>query len=340
MKNKIKHFIDFIFPYLNIATIFIDILLCILLYRLIPDDEDVMIWKYAIIAFAIFELYRFGKSLFMVIRSKNIALDYLNSNRVIAICGKQGSGKTSLSLYFCSLLGSPVYSNAPAKIKGKFTRKLTVPILSAKEKIPLYSICHVDEANLYYNNLTNSSSVENANIFGQSCFEQLCRHFTDGNIIYSCTDVDRLPKELRDNYSCRLQTLGQQTYNYSFVSAVILKILLKPFGKYRFGVRIWNAQHYEKISTDRYFFDLASEKKNDRDAFSSVFTFASFQSPRSFVYDDRYMSGLYDMLPDADSILWDNLHISPDDLKSLYDSRVLSYFSRVIERAKKPSSKN
>jgi len=325
--NKLAKLYKKYFPLLNILAVLVDVGLLVYL----SGCYDETIPHLICIAGVIFILYRLFKACLMVSRSKGQLLTYALNNRVIAVKGKQRVGKSSFVCYACSVLGGNIFSNIPFKIKGKFTHKLTSEILSLRESVPEYSTLCIDECNLFYNNLRTKQGSQL--IFGQAALEQCVGHFTDGNIFYSATDVDRLPKEIRDNFSCKLQMLEQRTYDFSFLGSFILKIIGKSLGFKRIytGVRIWHAQHFEKLNEEGYVYDLSGNEEGQGFKYANLYTFATFQSINSFEYDDRYMKSFYDQLPAAAKEKWKSFRISVDEFDYLYDSEIVKFFKNIIE---------
>lgn len=320
IKNKIKRF----FPLLNILTVFVDFLVCNFFISFGKRSIPLCIIGYV---YLIFICFRCFMSLYRCISSKIKAREYLDANRVLPVEGKQRVGKTSFCSWLCSLNKVPVFTNVPIRIKGRFTKKISTDILSLDTKLPENSIIYIDECNLYYNNLRNGKSTENNNIFGQSIYNQCVGHFTDGNVIYSSTYTDKLPKEIRVNFSCRAQVLEQGTYNFSFIGSALLKLICRFFrlGKVHTGLRRWRVQHYEKIHSvvdedGIYTVDLG----NSNSKFAPCNDFYALNS-YSFEYNDRYMRGLYDILPDCSQISFDNLNIDISDASLLYDAEVFKY---------------
>lgn len=330
-----KIFLRF-YKVLNILSVFIDLGIAIYFTKL--DDKVYQICGFI---YLIFTLWKFGKAVFLVLRSKREAKEYLEDNRILPIEGKQRVGKTSLSCYFIKVLNNDTYSNVPLKIKGNFTNKITTEILSLEKKIEENAIIYIDECNLYYNNLRNGKSTENNNIFGQSIFAQCVGHFTDGNIIYSSTYTDKLPKEIRVNFSCKCQVLKQQTYNFALIGSIVLKLIARLFGikDIYTGLRHWTVQHFEKIhafgnddgeSNGEYKVDL----NNPNGKFAPIYEFYDFQGA-DYEYNDRYMKGLYDILDNAIKLKHNNLNIDISDNSLLYDAEVFKYMTEVYEKQKK-----
>lgn len=329
----VKQFVKRHYRFINISLVLVDLFAA---YSFIKMDNK--IYKFIGLAYLIFILYRLGKSIYLFIRSRKDAREYLQDNRVLAVEGKQRVGKTSLCCYFLSVLKSPTYTNVPIELKGKYSKKVSTDILALQHKIPEGSTIYIDECNLYYNNLRNGKSTENNNIFGQSIFCQCVGHFTDGNIIYSSTYTDKLPKEIRVNFSCRSQVLRQYTYQFSFIGSLAFKALCRLFGAKDVytGLRCWDMQHYEKVhsfeddegSNGDYNVDL-----NNNGKFAPVYTFADFQS-YDYYYNDRYMKGLYDVLDKAITERFNSIDIDISDASLLYDAEVFRYMTNIYSRHK------
>lgn len=318
-----------IFPLLNVISPLVDVLIGYVIY--LRADNDIL--KVCSVLYIGYIIYRFVRACCKVLKSKSDIEAYCLNNRVIAVKGKQRCGKSSFVCYASSILKSKIYSNIPFKIKGKFTNKLTTDILSCRESVPEYSTLVVDECNLFYHNLRTSKSGSNDLIFGQSAFCQCVGHFTDGNVFYSATDVDRIPKEIRDNFSCHLQMLEQNSYQFSFIGAFILKMVGNMLGIRRVytGLRIWHAQHFEKLSENGYTYDLSNNELTDKFKFANLMEFACFQSFNSFEYDDRYMKSFYDKLPKHVSVKWEDFKINFADFKNLYDSEIVRFFDGILK---------
>ena len=199
-----------------------------------------------------FTLFRSFRGFWLVINSRTKAQEYLLNNRVIPIRGKQRVGKSSLACYFLGLCGGSAYSNVPIKLNGRYTHKLTPEILNIKTKVPERACLLVDEANLFYHNLFTDTDY---NLFGQAVLCQCIGHFFDGNIIYCAVDTDRLPKIIRDNYSASLQVFSSESFQISILGALAVRLiasLLLRGERIYTGLRVWNAQHYERIAEPQY----------------------------------------------------------------------------------------
>ena len=326
--NKIKVF-NKLFPWLNILSPLVDILIGIYVYNSYSGERQ--IFNYLGLLYVAYIVYRFGRALLKVSGSKDRARSYMADNRVIAMDGPQRRGKTSLAGYFGLCSGGDVFGNVPMKIRGKYTYQLTTEMLTCQYQLPQYSFLHIDECNLFYHNLKDQKKFDSL-IFGQAALEQCIGHFTDGNMVYSSTDVFRLPKQIRDNFSSHLQVLGQESYQFSYIGSALIKIISKFFGVRRCftGLRCWTAQHFEKISDDGYTYDLSSNTVDDKDKrYADMLQFAMFQSPNTFEYDDRYMRAFYDKLRIPHYERWKKLALDMEDFSLLYDSEILKYFKSI-----------
>lgn len=282
-------------------------------------------------------VWRWGCALWMVHKSKVEAQEYMLSNRVIPICGKQRVGKSSLASYFSNVMSKSVYSNIPLRVKGKMTKKLNSKILTCRNQIEDGSLLIVDEASLFYNNV-KSDDVD-GNIFGQAVLCQCVGHFFDGNILYVSVDVNRLPKPIRDNYSSKLQVVESQSYHYSILGDLLLrilaKILLKDELRIFTGLRVWKAQHYEFICEEQYI-SLLGDKNNE---FSPLLTFSTFQNFGLSTYDDRYMRAYYQDKPVNKDEYWESLIINKQDFELLYDGAVIAYLNNINKENEQKKSR-
>lgn len=328
MKTKIKNNYKRLYGFVNVFSVFLDFLIAFIFISYGKAKLVLCILGYVYFAFI---LIRCIIALYRCISSRIKAKEYLQANRVLPVEGKQRSGKTSFCSWLCSLNKAPVYSNVPILLRGNYTRKLSTDILSLHSKIEENSIIYIDECNLYYNNLRNGKSTENNNIFGQSIYSQCVGHFTDGNIIYSSTYTDKLPKEIRVNFSCRAQVLGQHTFNFSFIGSFFVKFFFKFFLKKDIytGLRHWQVQHYERIHSSIEEDGLYSvDLNNSNSKFAPVYDFYCLNS-YIFEYNDRYMRGLYEPLPEAVIECFENLDVDISNTSSLYDAEIFKYMQDV-----------
>ena len=210
LTDKKRKMFDKIFSRLNKFSFVLDLVISLFMIF-----DKILIFKICGVVLAVFTIYRVIKAYNKVARSKVLAYNYLRNNRVLGLEGKQRVGKTSLACYFIYVLNEESYSNIPLKINGKYTKKLETCHLSCDKKLPEYSVLFIDECNLFYNNLYQEKSSKNNNstIFGQAMLEQCIGHFTDGNIIYASTDIERLPSEIRKNISSTGRVL-EHNYDY------------------------------------------------------------------------------------------------------------------------------
>lgn len=282
----------------------------------------------------IYTTYKVIKCFIKVKNSDALLYNYLRENRVLGLEGKQRVGKTSLACNMLKVLGSESYTNIPIKIRGKMTKKLTTKILSCQVRIPERSNLFIDECNLFYNNVHQMKSTgKNRTIFGQSMLEQCIGHFTDGNIIYASTDIERLPSEIRRNISSYARVLGQYNEQYSIIGRFLIKLIYGCLGftEVHTGLRCWRVQHLEKISASSYTFDLSNAEVNGRN-YAPIYHFCTFNDPLEFEYNDRYMLGIYKDLPmlDNEGEIFTKLEFTREDLPDLFDSEITRYIFEVV----------
>lgn len=318
---------------LNVVTPLVDIYIFYSLYETMKTKGKTT-QSYIFLILIGFVMFKWIKAIYLVVKSKIEAEQYLLNNRVVPICGKQRVGKSSIACYFSRIMNTSVYSNIPLKIKGKFTKKLNTDILTCRKKVPENSLFLVDEASLFYNNIKTDQDEDL--VFGQAVLCQCVGHFFDGNILYVSVDTERLPKLLRDNYSCRLQVIESECYKYSFIGdkflQILARVLLKEKRVYS-GLRVWKAQHYERVMSEQYISLLGQSEENNQ--FSPVYTFASFQNFGFDTYDDRYMKAYYDELPQNLDTYWQSFYLKNEDFKNMYDSAVLKYLETITETKEK-----
>ena len=326
------------FSFINKITPLVDLLLLWLVRKhyVASDERQDQVIALLLLVAMIYVCYRWGKAFYLVITSKSRAEEYLLSNRVIPICGKQRVGKSSLGSYFANVMSTSVYSNIPLRVKGKMTKKLNSEILTCRNQIEDGSVLVVDEASLFYNNV--KSDREDDNIFGQAVLCQCLGHFFDGNILYISVDVNRLPKPIRDNYSAKLQVVESQSYKYSLFGDILLSLFVKLVLKERrvfTGLRVWKAQHYEFICEEQYI-SLLGDKNNE---FSPMLTFATFQNFGLSTYDDRYMRAYYQDKPVNKDEYWESLIINKQDFELLYDGAVIAYLNNINKENEQKKSR-
>lgn len=340
MNEKIKEQINRVLSVFNRFTFFVDLVVFSLLISHLGKIEDKSevetVFYYGLIVTLIVYAILYIRGIVIVIKSRIEREVYLLSNRVCAITGKQRVGKTSLGVYF-SKYAKKVYSNTPMRVKRKFTNKLTTDILTLKTRIEDESMLIIDEANLFYN---NTMSHEDKLLFGQALLCQCVGHFFDGNILYIATDVDRMPKIIRDEWSTKLQVLRSRSYHYSIFGDLLLKSIYafvngEPL-KFT-GIRIWEAQQYEKIYEEQYISLLG--QKEDENHFAPFYEFCAYQDIGSVEYDDRYMNAYYlerDLNVDE---TWKQLQLDREDFEKLYDG-LLSKYIKNLEAEKTEKKEN
>lgn len=322
----------------NKITPLVDIGIFYYLFSYLNAQEHILfkIFSYVCIAGIIFVLYRWGRAMYLVVKSKKEVSEYLLANRVIPICGKQRVGKSSLASYFAQVVRENVYSNIPLRVNGKYTYKLNSDILTCRKQIPDLSLLIVDEANLFYNNI--HSDKEDSNIFGQAVLCQCVGHFFDGNVLYVSVDVERLPKQIRDVYSAKLQVTASESYRYSLLGDLLLRVSAKIFlrdERIFTGLRVWKAQHYEFIHQEQYI-SLLGNKDNE---FSPMLTFCAFQNFGLSTYDDRYMKAYYKDKPHNQNDRWNSLILNKEDFEQLYDGAVIAYLNNLKKEEEQKQKK-
>lgn len=324
--DKVKKFFVRIFPVLNLLSVGVDLAICIFLNSALVNAKPIL--RLLPLVYFGFICYRVGKALYLCIRSRSNALDYLRNNRVIPIDGKQGSGKTSLSAYFAYISRSPVASNTPLKIRGKYCRVLSDNALALVSRVPDNSLLVVDECNLFYNATFGEGAFDSKRgyssaLFAQSIFCQCVRHFTDGNILYCSVDTERLPKILRSVFSCKLQTLSQSSYDFAPIGSIVISMIYSLFGvKVHTGIRRWTAKHYERVLDDQY----TAIVSDDDSEFCPTLHFATLQSLTSFDYDDRYMRAFYELLPEEKEAFYNSLSLLDAKEEMMKNTEVYKLF--------------
>lgn len=337
--SKAKDKFNKILNIYNKITVFVDIGFIFMFINQLDKIEEktgpetVLYYGLFILLFVL--CYKYIRAFVYVVKSTMDREVYLLNNRVVAICGKQRVGKTSLGVYFAKY-SKKVYSNTPMKVRRKYTNKLTTDILTLKTRIDDKSLLVIDEANLFYN---NTMSHEEKTLYGQALLCQCVGHFFDGNILYIATDVDRMPKIIRDEWATKLQVIRSKSYHYSFIGDSLLKLLYFLVNgeslKYT-GIRLWEAQQYEKIQQEQYI-SLVGKKENEN-MFSPFYQFADFQNIGVVEYDDRYMNQYYLERDINIDEKWDSLQLNVDDFTKLYDG-LLSKYIKGLEDEKENTKK-
>lgn len=331
---KIKTAFNRFLNVLNKISVFIDVAFIFwFMTNALPTDRDTLqnVIYYGALILAVVLLYRYVRAWIHIIKSKMDRDVYMLNNRVIAVCGKQRVGKTSLSVYFAKN-ALKVYTNVPMRINKKYTYKLTTDILTLKTRIEDKSILVVDEANLFYN---NTISHEDKTLFGQGLLCQCVGHFFDGNICYIATDINRMPKLIRDEWSSKLQVLKSRSYRYSIIGDFLIKCIYRLVNRegLKFtGVRLWDCQQYETIEAEQYI-SLLGLKENEN-KFSPMYTFADFQGIGRVEYDDRYMNEYYTQRPYNKDLNWDSLQLNSKDFNDMYDGIMIKYLKELDDDIK------
>lgn len=264
--------------------------------------------------------------------SKGIIRTTALQKRVQGFSGAQGAGKTSFMLFsaYC-IKPSNVYSNFPAKLRGKYTYKLYKSVLNLDTRIDDGSLLMISEATmLYHNCLNNNKSKEEAlKLYGQQLHQQIIRHCYDGNMFYDSVDLTRLPAMLKDNISLTNYLLGQRSVTLSFIVSPILNLISKKFFNYElFGsVRVWELQQFERIPEEGYTFDLSRQEKNtDTKNYANLLELCCWNDIQRFDYDDRFLRGIYMKLPQHNSRLWETLLYDEPILRELGYGELLDFF--------------
>lgn len=293
--------------------------------------------KFSILGFIPFAffVYNSAKWEIRVLKSNKIIRFNQRNGRVQGFSGGQGRGKTSFMLHSVSVLKcKSVYSNFNAKVKGKFVKVLDSNVLMLKTRIPDFSITLFDEATMFYHNLLSGKNYKDiaTQLYSQEIQEQLVRHFWDGNIFYSSVDITRLPATLREKITLVNFMLGQGNVTLSFITGLIINLISKIKGsKIRAGIRYWKVQQFEKIPEDNYIFDLSNQKEDTKThQFANLIRFCGFNTSMRFEYNDRFMNGLYKLLPENQDKYYDSLEYNEDILRSIGYGKLIDFFNARI----------
>lgn len=286
-------------------------------------------------ALPIFLLYRLIKWEYICWQSRARVRDTCSNKRVQGFSGAQGCGKTSFMLFCLYTIKSPsIYTNFPCKIRGKYTNQLDFSILNMDRRIPEHSACAISEATMFFHNLINGPQGSRARseaivLYGQQLHQQIIRHAYDGNLFYDSVDLSRLPQMLKDNFGLTNYMLGQGSVTLSFLITPLLKLIAKPLGvDLRGSIRYWDVQQIEKIPEVGYTFDLSNQEKSvDDKHFANLYRIATWDSIYRFEYDDRFLRGLYAMLPEHISKAWKSLEFADDDLRDIGYGILLDFFN-------------
>lgn len=280
----------------------------------------------------IIQIYFCFKYEFLVIKSKMVCNYSLDNGRVMGFCGKQGAGKSSFATYLSSFRRfSNVYTNTPIKLKQKYTCILEKDILNLDSKVPDYSLILIDEATLFYHNLKSQDNKNLSNdLYAQEICSQCIRHFTDGNMFYIGTNINRLPAVIRENVGITNFMIGQGTKTISYVTGFVVKLIANIFGyKFYNGLRYWDVQQFEKIPQDGYIFDLSNQDKDTNvSKYANLIRVYCFNNPNLFDYNDRFLSGVYQELPLHINKHWKSLEYNHDLLKQIGYGEIITFFDK------------
>lgn len=334
LQSKIKAVLNFV----NRFAHWIDL---VIYYYIATYLNNTLESNLRILAFAlpIWHLVRVIKWEWRCMQSKSIIKETARNKRVQGFSGCQGAGKTSFMLYCAYVLkASNVYTNFPAKLRGKYTNMLDTSVLEMFEKIPDGSLLCLDEITMLYHNLmadTKNNAMLNG-MYAQQLQQQIVRHCYDGNMFYSSVDLNRLPQMLKENIGLTNYMLGQGSVTLSYVTGLIVGFVGSLFGlKLHNSIRYWDVQQLERIPEVGYTFDLSrQEKDTDTKNYANLIRFCSFTNNNRFDYDDRFLRGLYNKLQPHVNKLWTSLEYDEKLLNEIGYGHLIDFFNkRIIEHA-------
>ncbi len=270
-----------------VLAVFEILLFSFISYKIVCLKTDKLKYVYFVVAWLVLYVYRIGKGLLKIYKSRTYQDIVLNYSRSMGVCGPQGSGKTSLACYFATNKRfKDVYSNVPIKIDNKFTYKIKEQHLDLKYKYNEYSLQIFDEISLYFDNLQSVKRGTREEKLG--IYQQFIRHFIDGNFICTSVNISRIPKFIREKLSIVINTLNQDSYNM-----LLLNFIYKRLFKLDYSLRIWDTLILRDLQQvqDTYNFDLSNV--NDKINIANLYTFVCCNWLNSFKYDDRYFKPLY-----------------------------------------------
>lgn len=338
IKNqKLKYIIETFLRLLNRFAPYLEIALIFYFINIVVNNNQDNGWFNLLYVIPILLLYRLLKWEYKAIATKEIIKDTCVNARVQGFCGFQGRGKTSYMLYCGYVLNSKnVFSNFPCKIRNKFAYMLDDKILNMDEKVPEKSILLLSEATLFYHNLLhNTKDVEIATkLYGQELHQQIVRHAYNGNIFYDSIDLNRMPQMLRENIGLTNYMLGQKSKTFSFILTPLIISIAKIFDIEIIGnMRVWELQQFEKIPDKQYTFDLSTQEKDTNTKnYANLLEVCAWCDIRHFDYDDRFLKGLYDRLPDAIKKAWDTLQFSDNDLRQIGYGFIIDFFEKKLHK--------
>lgn len=331
VQNQKKGFLFKIFSFFNRFAHWFDLIiyyfLCNWLYNSQFFDNK---WGWLVYIPLMFQIYLCIKYEFKVFRSKSTCLEILKNGRVMGFSGLQGQGKSSFATYLSSnKLFTKVYSNTPLKLRNKYTCMVEQDILTLDAKICDNSLIFLDEATLFFNNRKSDNKQKLSDeLYAQEILTQCVRHFTDGNIFYISTDLSRLPSVIRENVGLVNFMLGQGNKTISFLTGFFVCSIAKLFGyELRNGLRFWDFQQFVKIPDSQYTFDLSRQTKDeDLSHYANLLRIYTFDNPNLFDYNDRFLSGVYQELPEHVDKVWSSLEYNKDLLKTIGYGEIVDFF--------------
>ncbi len=340
MKEKIRFYIGRFLRLINRFAPYLEIALVFYCVRSVAENQLSDKW-YSVFLYIIpvFLLYRVLKWEFTCFKSVDIVKNTAYNRRVQGFQGPQGAGKTSFMLFSMYVLKAPeYYTNFPCKIRGKWCAKLDEAVINMDEKIPVNSVCAMSESTMFYHNLL--SDIKKADevrekLYPQQLHQQIIRHTYDGNFFYDSVDLTRLPQLLRENISMTNYMLGQGSVTLSYIITPILKMLGKLVGvDLRGSIRYWDVQQLERIPEQGYCFDLSTQEKTTDDKhFANLVRLSCWDSIYRFEYDDRFLRGLYDKLPEHVQSYWNSIQFLPEELREIGYGQILDWFEKKYKQA-------
>lgn len=280
----------------------------------------------------IFQVYWCFKYEFLVFKSRGVCNYMLDNGRVMGFSGKQGAGKSSFATFLSSFRRfNKVYSNAPLKLRQKYTNILEKDILCLDSQVDDYSLCWIDEAQLFYHNLKSQNNNKLSDeLYAQEILTQCVRHFYDGNIFYIGTELNRLPQVIKDNVGVTNFMLGQGSKCISFITGNLVVLVARLFGfEFYNGLRYWDVQQFEKIPEKGYSFDLSTQEKNsDLKNYANLIRVYTFNDPNLFDYNDRFLAGVYKELPIHQDKKWQSLEFNRELLKQIGYGEIIDFFDK------------
>lgn len=334
--DKLKHIITAVLKILNRFAPYIELFI---IYYFIKDyvstsDNQWAVLLYAIPIVLLFRLIKWEYKAFM---TREIIKDTAINKRVQGFCGYQGCGKTSLMLATGYILNSPsIYTNFPCKIRNKYTKKLSDAVLNMDTRIEENSCIMISEATMFYHNLLDNVSDKDIvnKLYPQELHQQIVRHAYNGNMFYDSIDLNRMPKMLKDNIGLTNYLLGQKSKTFSFIITPLLASIGKMLGiELRGNMRIWEVQQFESIPVQQYVFDLSrQEKDTNTKNYANLLELCCWEDVTHFEYDDRFLRGLYNKLPQNIDKKWSSLIFSDTELKEIGYGFLIDFFDAKLSK--------